>query len=560
MVMFSNRAGLNLYFKRYGRVRVEGDLFSMALSAIQSFLREAVGAGVTEIRAEGDLTFHIKEEGEVIVCVLTVYSLPKSDIDALVSELLGGFLSRYRETLESWNGNTAEFEDADEVVEPVVQKFEQKFDEARKRCAMILTLGTSTEPLIKTVKNFRPDYVCFLSTKDMLMHLSEVLDKTGARDKLYEYNYYQIGKKEDFSHCLNVSEQAFDELFRRGFSAKDILSDITGGTKVMSVGLGMAAVKYYSNMLYVGGERRDEQGRVLSGSEVIYQTYNPYEFFASKQIERGLELFNGHRWRTAMEVFDEAQRNLGGGKKKELASIFRDLARAYGLWDRFHYGVAVRSLENVRNALQEFCRFSPSNALEELRSSIDINLGALSVLDSMEKIGGLTYPAVVDMFSNALRRSREAEFDDAAARVYRLIEMLAQYKLEKYGIKTSDVDLDKIKSYDGKLADALSLMKDESGKIRLGLRGSYIVLNSLDGDPGKSDLRNKLLDCVQQMRNQSILAHGLTPTFETSFEQLKKLTESLLKEEIPDFEKTMKELQFPRLQEELKTYLRETSE
>jgi len=560
MIIFLNRAGLNLYFKHYGRVRVEGDLLSGVISAVRSVSLEALGDEVREIRA-GERTFHIREAEGVIVAVSTVYPLNPADMQALLSELLAVFINKYRGVLENWVGNTAEFADADEVIEPVVQEFEKKYDQFRKKCAMILTLGATPEPLIKTINSFRPDYVCFLSTKDMLKHLSEVLEVTGANEGRYEYNYYQIEDKNDISHCLRVSEQAFDELFRRGFSVEDIYVDITGGTKVMAGGLCMAAVKYYSRIVYVGGEKRDEIGRVITGTERIYFAYNPYEFFASKQIERGLELFNDYRWRTAIEVFDEARNHLGEGKEKKLATIFRDLTIAYGLWDRFHYRVAVRVLENVRNVLHDFCNILPSRPLEKLCDHININLGALCTLELVEKVEGATYPAIiVDMFNNAVRRAKELAFDDALTRLYRLTEMLAQYKLMKdHRINASDVDLEKIKPRNKELTEKLSQMRGEDGKIKLGLKESYSLLNSLIDNPKKRDLQNRLLDLILQTRNKSILAHGVSPTYAENFEQLKKLTETLLKEEIPEFEKTMQELQFPQLHEDLEEYLKETS-
>nr|MDO8082201.1 TIGR02710 family CRISPR-associated CARF protein [Candidatus Freyarchaeota archaeon] len=519
MVIFLNKAGLNLYFKQYEKIRVEGDLLSGIISAIGSISQAAMGEEVKEIRAV-NRTFHIKEANDVIVGVSTVYPLDPSDMQALLHELLRAFLGKYQKVLERWGGNTAEFADADEVIEPVVQKFEKKYDELRKKCAMILTTGKTPEPLIRTIKHFRPEYVCFLSSKDVIKELSEVLTKTGSQQEQYEFNFLQIENINDINHCSKVSEQAFNELFEKGFQARDIYVDITGGTKVMSAGLTIAAVKYYSPIVYVGGELRDEFGRVI-GDGKIYPAYNPYEFFAAKQIERGLELFNDYRLKTAKEVFEEAQTNLKEGKEKKLTTILRDLAKAYGLWDRFHYGVAFRILEKALNDLRSFYESRPSNPLKELRDHVNTNLETLShALGAMKETEELSYPLIVDMFMNALRRAEETNFDDAVTRLHRLLGMLAQYRLQKeYEAETLYADLEKIRQYDEKLAEALNQIRHE--------------------------------------RKQSIMANGVTPISAESFERLKKLTENLLKEEIPDFEKNMQGLQFPRLREDFKMYLRE---
>jgi len=555
-IIFLDKGGRPFYFKQYEKIRDKDkeDLVPGLISALLSASKEIEGEKVKQILFE-NRTLYFKEEDNVFVAVSTVYTLDQSDVQALLHELLRGFVDRYQGIIENWDGNTAEFADADEVVEPIVQKFEQKYDQFRKRCAMILTLGATPEPLKKTINNFKPEYVCFLTTKDMLTHLAEVLEGTGAKEERYDYNYYQIEDEYDISHCLKVSEQAFNELFKRGYSAEDIHVDITGGTKVMAVGLGIGAVKYHTNIVYVGGKKRDTQGRVITGTEEIYFAYNPQEFFASKQVERGLELFNDYRWRTAIEAFGEAYKNFEEGKEKRLASIFRALTIAYVSWDRFRYRAAVQILDKVRNHIRYFCGIQHSDALEKLCNHIEINLGALTVLDSMEKIKGLAPPAIVDMFNNALRRAKELNYEDAVTRIHRLTEMLAQYKLqEDYKIKTTDVDLNKIP--DEKLADILSRKRDQKGKIKLELRESYNLLNSLDPNPKKSDLRNELLNNIQQMRNHSILAHGVSTIHAESFERLKKLTENLLKEEIPHFEDTIQDLQFPRLHEDFRAYLR----
>jgi len=549
-VIFLGRDGRPLYFKQYEKVWDDESrvLVSGLISAIQSTSRVVGEERVKQIMFE-NRTFHFWEENNVIAAVSTMQALDESDVQVLLQELLKGFLSRYKGVIEGWNGDTQVFADADGVVEPIIKNFEQKYDFARKRCAMILTTGTTPDPLIRTIKHFHPEYVCFLSSKDVIVQLSKVLNETLSEQ--YSYEFLQIKDINDLTHCLDVAEQAFNKLFEKGFRAGNIYIDITGGTKPMSAGLTMAAVKYYSPIVYVGGERRGEDGRVIGPGE-IYPAYNPYEFFALKRIERGLELFNDYRWRAAVEVFGEAYKNLGGGKVRRLASIFLELTIAYASWDRFLYRGAVQILDRVRNEISSFCEIQGSEALEELCRQIEINLGALKVLDSRGKAEGLAPQAIVDMFSNALRRAKELNYDDATTRIYRLTEMLAQNKLQEI-IKKADLDPNRIP--DRGLADTLSQMKDQKGKNKLELKKLYDLLNILDNDTMKVDLRNKLLDVLQQMRDHSILAHGASTITAESFEGLKKLAEKLLKVEIAHFEETLRNLQFPQLNKNFKTYL-----
>jgi len=48
---------------------------------------------------------------------------------------------------------------------------------------------------------------------------------------------------------------------------------------------------------------------------------------------------------------------------------------------------------------------------------------------------------IADILNNARRRMKEGKYDDAMARLYRTVELIAQYRLKmKYEIDTSDVD------------------------------------------------------------------------------------------------------------------------
>jgi CRISPR-associated protein (TIGR02710 family) len=549
-VIFLGRDGRPLYFRQYGEVWDDDSLVLVSglISAIQSASRVVGEERVRQVMFE-NRTFHFREENNVIAVVSTVQGVDESDVQVLLQELLEGFLGRYKGVIDGWGGDTQVFADADRVVEPIIRNFELKYDFARRRCAMILTTGTTPDPLIRTIRHFHPEHVCFLSSKDVIVQLGKVLAETRSERDWYEFEFLQIDDINDLNHCLGVAERAFEKLFKRGFRAGNIYVDITGGTKVMSAGLTIAAVNHYSPIVYVGGERRGEDGRVIGPGE-IYSAYNPYEFFALERIERGLELFNDYRWRAAVEVFGEACKNLGEGRERRLAYIFLELTIAYASWDRFLYRGAVQVLNRVRNEIRSFCGIQRSEALEGLCRQIEINLGALTVLDSMEKIEGLAPEAIVDMFSNALRRAEELNYDDATTRIYRLTEMLAQHKMQEI-IKKAGVDLNKIP--DKELAETLSRKIDEKGKIKLELRESYNLLNSLD--PENSNLRNELLDTIQQMRNRSILAHGVSTVTAESFERLKKLAEKLLNVEIINFEETLRNLKFPKLNKNFKIYL-----
>ena len=111
---------------------------------------------------------------------------------------------------------------------------------------------------------------------------------------------------------------------------------------------------------------------------------------------------------------------------------------------------------------------------------------------------------ILDLWHNAERRASQGRFDDAVARLYRLIEWTAQWQLRtRHDINTADIPADK-------LPKSINVTAGADGKIKLGLWHSWQVAAHLDetmaslvdGSSGR-ELRD-LLD----IRNQSILAHG----------------------------------------------------
>ena len=52
---------------------------------------------------------------------------------------------------------------------------------------------------------------------------------------------------------------------------------------------------------------------------------------------------------------------------------------------------------------------------------------------------------IIDIFENGARRMREEKFNDAVARFYRCLELIAQHRLKKYRIDTQKPDFSLLK-------------------------------------------------------------------------------------------------------------------
>jgi CRISPR-associated protein (TIGR02710 family) len=85
-----------------------------------------------------------------------------------------------------------------------------------------------------------------------------------------------------------------------------------------------------------------------------------------------------------------------------------------------------------------------------------------------------------DLLFNAERRAAQGRCDDAVARGYRALEMIAQTRLRReHGIDTAGVDLARVPD-DARAA--LERHRDDRGRIRLALVQAWELLVVLDDE------------------------------------------------------------------------------
>ncbi len=163
---------------------------------------------------------------------------------------------------------------------------------------------------------------------------------------------------------------------------------------------------------------------------------------------------------------------------------------------------------------------------------------------------GNKYPQdiAVDLFLNSIRREKEDKFDDALIRCYRIIEYISQSVLfNEFGIDVGNVDLNKLKiilmqrnfssadkDFEYIKKNIISEITKRIGNaykktyITSGLQKNYKLLSILKHPLGikfenDSEINNKL-----EIRNKSILIHGLDPINKKNFDNLKEWVNSYL--------------------------------
>ncbi|MDW8049173.1 MAG: TIGR02710 family CRISPR-associated CARF protein, partial [Nitrososphaerota archaeon] len=154
---------------------------------------------------------------------------------------------------------------------------------------------------------------------------------------------------------------------------------------------------------------------------------------------------------------------------------------------------------------------------------------------------------IADLINNAERRARkEQKYDDAVARLYRTIELIAHYLLKKfYGIDPANVDaaaLPKNLLVDFGIPEGMKSLK-------LALEKSYKLLEAKGHEIGKKYVEDRKLRDLLSKRNTSILAHGLEPVKEETYIELREKVIEYAEAAVPNLEQLIEDSTFIQLNE-----------
>lgn len=401
---------------------------------------------------------------------------------------------------------------------------------ARRKTALLMTVGTgiggqvATEDLahaiLFSIDNSNPDIVIFFGSEKSKKTVESVKEQY-LNEFEEEFDYFE------FIHLEQIDDfKIYFEAFKRKIQELDgykIIIDYTSGTKTMTMSAAFASMLYRKNLYFVGGERED--GVVIRGTEKII-SQNLYPIYDDLMISKIKELFNTNRFDAGKSLFEDITK----AKKDTYANLFD----AYYYFDNVDYNKA-----NKYFITKEFIAEWP-----ELKKQFSLNAKALYHLNKEDSAMRPFY-ILGSLINNARRRAEETKYDDAIARLYRSLELIAQIKLNEYGIDTSDVELDILNKH----GVEQEFKPDFSGKIKLSLVQDYELLNNLGDDLGEFYIKNKdeFLATISS-RNNSILAHGLNSQTEKQYVKFRDLILKFASVLNPEMDVYIHETEFPEFE------------
>jgi len=404
---------------------------------------------------------------------------------------------------------------------------------------LICTVGGTPEAVTRSLLHWTPARVLFLATDRTRPKVDAALmaydEQGGVPIPPGAREVYPVSDEEDFCACVREMRESLEgEVTRwlgRGKGYR-VVVDITGGTKCMSSALALVARRWACQFSYVGGSSRTKGGVgvVESGAERVQHSANPWDALGYQVVEDAVLVFNHGGLTAAASLVDAALRKAGDPAVRRELGTLKCLMEGYAAWDRFEHKKALDRLRDAAKNRDDFRAIFPA-CWEGVVRRLDRHC------ECLERLAGLNDASVtwiVDLLENARRRASERRYDDAVARLYRVLEALAQVQLrDRYGLpQTSAVPLDRIPEP----LRTRWASRAENGAVAIGLQDDYALLEAL-GDPlGRAFADAGLADREKSplaARNQSILAHGFQPVSEAVYGQLHERVTALVRGEAP---------------------------
>lgn len=206
----------------------------------------------------------------------------------------------------------------------------------------LIVVVSRTDALERSVDVISPEVVGVISSQDFL---SEVVIKCKELEPRATCRYRLVDSPMEIHDAFERFEHLFAELEGFGYTAEEVIADVSGGTTPMRLGAALAAMTRGIRMVHqrvVQDYDRDTGEWVVDHSkprEVVLMD-NPLESTGLLREGQAVELFNRRDYGAAALVFDDIAKKVSGVARSHyyngllLLRFFADLKRPSGSMPR----------------------------------------------------------------------------------------------------------------------------------------------------------------------------------------------------------------------------------
>lgn len=424
---------------------------------------------------------------------------------------------------------------------------------------LILSVGTSYEPLILNISLLSPERILFLYTAETEYILEKIVAFLRLKSTVYQK------KMVDATDPLSVYYE-IKQAYLSWERPSKVYIDFTGGTKTMSASAALAGSLIDVQLVYVGTENYlPDFRKPKPGSELLYYIDNPVEVFGDLELEKVFALIERYNYAGAAEKLYHLKENIPDPLNRQQINFVYLLVRIYEKWDALEFRSAYKMMEQLLREMKRDYRMHKNILMMDFQ--IDLN-NQFKLLAQLQKIPDLIAAKeqihilgnksmmsalTFTMYANAIRREQQEKYDMATLLLYRLLEMIEQSRLMFYGIYITKPDYGctdfskAAKCYQNmEKNEQINLFKNKVHEIRtnlfkgdqeyylprpIALLDGFILLAALE-DPmlvedGRTGNQLQKIRTMVYLRNNSIFAHGLGPVKENDYYRFRNFVQEM---------------------------------
>ena len=382
---------------------------------------------------------------------------------------------------------------------------------------LICTVGGSHQPIEKAIKTIQPSKVIFVCSNDdketgrkgsyvSVNGLGNVNKSSASSQKCDLPNLQTLTQLDDQqTEIITVPPDDLSACYmsiQKEIQLQDssqLIADYTGGTKTMSVALAMVAADYNLELNLIVGTR-DDHIKVRDGTETA-ATVNIQQLRDHRRLIEASQQWQSYAYQRSAALTEKIQIS---AENKNSRNTLVQLSRAFAAWDCFEHEQAQALLETHRDKVVHFY----SGQLTVIKHMVDAKTDQHNLK--------FTPYLIVDVWNNALRKASQGYYDDAIARVYRVLEWSAQWiLLKEKNWYTGDLP-------EKQFPAGINITLNREGKRQASLFAAWQLVQRY-GDNESAVFADLYLDSMMthmSIRNNSILAHGFTPVESTQWFKL----------------------------------------
>lgn len=311
---------------------------------------------------------------------------------------------------------------------------------------LIVSVGTSYEPIVLNIRLLHPDRIMFLYTEKSEKTLNKIIDYCGIKPDSYDKN------RVDEVDPLDVY-RVIKEAYLRWNRPERMYIDFTGGTKAMSASAALAGVMIDVQLVYVGSEDYLVDFRKPNpGSETLVYIDNPLAVFGDLEIDKAFELFDKYNFSGAVEKLEKLKESIPEPDLRQQISFVYSMAKAYEAWDALDFRCAYEYMDELKRQLLRDRRTHRTFLMMDFLKRIERQTEILEKLQcipalirnkkNMEilKETSIIHALMFTMYQNAMTREQQEKYDMATLLLYRLLEMIEQRRLSHCNLYASGMD------------------------------------------------------------------------------------------------------------------------